>query len=163
MARTPHTPRAPRPPGRVQPAVRLAQGLSLIELLVALCIAGVLATVAYPGLQSTILRLRRAEALSTFAQFQTAQQRHRSRHLRYATLNELGLPLASASGRYLYSEVVPDSSRYAILAVAQGAQASDTLCAHLALRVDGLDVEWRSGPNEELANLSADNRRCWSR
>jgi type IV pilus assembly protein PilE len=152
-----------RRPARHGPGARRAGGFGLIELLITLCIAGVLATLAYPGMQSTVLRLRRAEAVTALAQLQLAQQRHRSRHLRYATLSELGLPSTSPSGRYGYREDTPDTSRYAILAVAQGAQASDAACAHLALRVDGLEVEWRSGPTDALANPSADNQRCWSR
>ena len=155
--------RLPALPAKSRPLAREVAGFSLTELLITLCIAGVLATLAYPGLQSTVWRLRRAEAVTTLAQMQLAQQRHRSRHLRYATLSELGLPSASPSGRYQYSEDTPDTSRYGILAVAQGDQAGDSPCVHLGLRVDGLDVQWLSGPTEDLANPSADNRRCWSR
>ena len=131
-------------------------------MLVAMAIAAVLATLSYPSFQATVLRLRRAEAITALAALQLAQQRYRSNQNRYARLSELGLPGTSASGRYLYSEQEPDSLGFAVQAVAQGSQASDTLCAHLALQVSGLDVQWRSGPSPELSNTGSDNTRCWN-
>ena len=142
-------------------ACRRTQGLTLIELVVGLAIAGVLARLSYPAYRAAVLKLRRGEALTLFAQCQLAQERHRSNHPGYATLAQLGIPTLSPSGRYLLSETTPGPSGYTLQATAQGAQAADAPCRHLRLQVDGPQTTWSSGPDSELANADSDNRRCW--
>lgn len=142
-------------------SLRCAGGLTLIELLVGLAIAGVLASLSYPSFQAALLKLRRSEALALFHQCQLAQERHRSNHPGYATLAQLGLPTVSPSGRYQLSETTPAGSSYTLHAVAQGAQAADTPCRHLRLQVDGLQTTWASGPNDQVENTDSANRRCW--
>lgn len=143
-----------------EPAPR-AFGLGLIELLVGLAIAGVLAGLAYPSYQSTVIRLRRAEALALASQVQTAQESHRSRQPSFATLAELGLPAVSPSGRYRLDEDTPSPRGYTLRLIAQGSQAADVRCRHLRLQVDGFDSIHASGPDAQLDNNADDNRRCW--
>ncbi|MBL8315946.1 MAG: type IV pilin protein [Rubrivivax sp.] len=149
---------APRPPC---PPCR--RGLTLIELLIGIAIAAVLAALSYPAYQSAILTLRRGEALTLLAQCQLAQERHRSNHPAFATLAQLGIPTLSPSGRYLLSETPPGPGGYSLHATAQGAQAADARCRHLRLQVEGLQTTWASGPDSTVGNTDRDNRRCWGR
>lgn len=142
------------------PAPRVA-GLGLIELLVGMAIAGVLAGLAYPSYQSTVIRLRRAEALALIAQVQMAQEIHRSRQPRFATLAELGQPANSPSGRYRLDEETPSPRGYTLWLIAQGSQATDVRCRHLRLQVDGFENFRASGPDTQVDNSADDNRRCW--
>lgn len=134
----------------------------MIELMVGLAIAAVLAALSYPSVQSAVLKVRRGEALALLAQCQLAQERHRSSHPAYASLAQLGIPATSPSGRYRLSEQTPGAGGYALRATAQGGQAADTACRHLLLQVNGLDIRWASGPDDALTNGDADNRRCWA-
>lgn len=145
------------------PCLRGRRGLTLIELLVGIAVAGVLAALSYPAYQTAMLTLRRGEVLTLFAQCQLAQERHRSNHPGFATLAQLGIPNLSPSGRYLLSETPPGPGGYTLQATAQGAQAADARCRHLRLQVDGLQTTWASGPDSTVANTDRDNRRCWGR
>lgn len=142
-------------------AWRHAQGLGLIEALMGLAITAVLASLAYPSYQSAVLTLRRAEALAVSAQVQLAQEAHRSRQPRFATLAELGFATTSPSGRYRVQLETPSARGYRLHLIAQGSQAADARCRHLQLQVDGHDSTRASGPDAQLKNSAADNRRCW--
>ncbi|GAP36887.1 type IV pilin protein [Piscinibacter sakaiensis] len=138
-----------------------ASGFTLVEALAATAVAAVLASLAYPSYQATVLKLRRVEALQGLAALQAAQEVHRGRHRRYATLVELGLGPGSAGARYRLDEAAPGAQGYRVTAVAVGAQAADQACRHLRLEVrDGLAL-WSSGPSDAADNGDAANRRCW--
>jgi type IV pilus assembly protein PilE len=139
------------------------RGLGLIELLVGLAIAGVLAGLAYPAYQSALLKLRRAEALAIAGQWQLDQERYRGQQLRFATLGELGLPALSTSGRYQLADDTPGASSCTLRLTAQGSQAADASCRHLQLQINGQQTLWSSGPDARLGNNSEENRRCWAR
>lgn len=143
-------------------SVARSRGLGLVEVLVGLAIAGVLAGLAYPSYQSALLKLRRAEALAIAAQVQLAQERHRGQHTGFATISELGMPDRSASGRYQLAEDGPTASSFTLRLTAQGTQANDVPCRHLQLRVDGAQTLWSSGPDATLGNTDTENRRCWA-
>lgn len=138
------------------------RGLSLVELMVGLAITAILATLTYPGIQSAVLKTRRTEALALLAQCELAQERHRSQHPAYASLAQLGIPPTSPSGRYVLGEQTPGPRGYTLRASAQGAQAADAPCQHLLLQVDGLETRRASGPDTDVTNSDADNRRCWA-
>ena len=80
-------------------ARRRAAGFTLIEMMVATAVSGVLATTAYPTYAGAVQKMRRCEALVALLQVQQAEERFRSNASRYATLDELGLA-ATATGRH---------------------------------------------------------------
>ena len=144
------------------PPARQRAGLSLIELLVVLGMAALLAGIAYPSYQAAVQKARRTEALAWFAQLQLAQARHRANHPRHATLAELGLSGHTPGGHYALSEEAPTSTGYQVLATATGRQAADLRCRHLRLQTVGADLRLASGPDLRVDNPDAVNRRCWA-
>jgi type IV pilus assembly protein PilE len=138
-------------------------GFTLIEMVVAVAIAAVLATVALPTLQRAIHKARRADALVALMQVQTAQARHRTNHRSYGSLADLQLSDTSAEGRYQLSLAQVAPTGYTALAQAIGPQARDTECRHFRLTVDGVQLLMASGSDASTANPPALNRSCWGR
>lgn len=136
-------------------------GFTLVEMLCALVVIGVLAAIALPSYQHHITAARRAEARAALAQVQLAQERWRAEQARYATLGELALPALTGEGHYELTVHVPSTRGYAASATALGAQAADGACRHLRLTVEAGQARRASGPTEAAGNDAAANRRCW--
>jgi len=141
------------------------RGWSLIELLIACTVAGLLAMMSLPMLQAALLRARRTEAMTALIQIQQAQERFRAQTPFYsATLGRGGLELPESTPRYRLQIELPaglESTDHRALAVAQGAQQADQPCQILALVLSAGSVQQRSGPTIAADNGEADNRRCW--
>jgi len=141
---------------------RHAAGFTLIEMMVAVSVAGILSSVAYPSFNGQIHKARRADALVAMVQVQAAQERWRSVHRDYATLDDLGLPARSTAGHYALSVTQADDERYEVLASAVGSQAGDRACRHLKLTLDGASIAYASGDAPSTDNPAELNRRCWN-
>lgn len=141
---------------------RRAAGFTLVELMVATSISGVLASVAYPSVSAALYKIRRSEALVAVIQLQQAQERWRSGSSRYATLTELGLPSTASGGNYRLSITDPASNGYVALAQATGAQAGDRQCRYMKLAVDAGNLVYSSGETDATANNAQANRQCWN-
>ncbi len=135
---------------------RCRPGFTLVELCIVLALAGVLASIAWPSLQSQLQRSRRADAVTALMRVQLAQESHRALHGLYAT--QLGALVGASSPRSpegLYDiELGGDgATRFEARAIARagGLAAGDTACASLRLQV-----------NDGLAAF-APSLRCWNR
>lgn len=130
---------------------RRCRGVTLIDLSMAVAVAGVLASIALPTYQVQVARAQRMEAVTALTRVQAVQEQFRAHHGSYA------LQLAALRG------VVTDGSHYRLTlasAHANGyiARASwngqgprDEGCTELSLSVtDGIASH---GPSE----------RCWNR
>ena len=137
------------------------RGFTLIEMLVATSVAGILSSVAYPSFQGSLHKSRRSDALVALVQVQAAQERWRFNHRNYATLGELGVRATSAAGHYTLEVVSADEDRYEVVARAAGTQARDSACRTLKMTLDGVNVTRSSGPDDLVANPTDANRRCW--
>lgn len=135
----------------------------MLELTAAMAVAGVLATVAWPGLQGVVWRTRRADAVLATFQVQLAQARHRGLAPTYGSLEDLGLPGLSPEGHYGLSIGSYDAEGYDLTARATGAQARDTACRFMRLRLRNATPDYTSGPDPDAANDAAANQRCWNR
>ncbi|MDP3520525.1 MAG: type IV pilin protein [Hydrogenophaga sp.] len=136
------------------PAVR---GVTLVELMVAVCIVAILASLAYPSYTRYLHRSRRADALVALIQIQMAQERWRASHPAYtATLSDLNLGTlaAEASGHYRLTLALNGDGGYDAKATAVGSQTSDKACASLSLSV-------RAGQVHQSATGTAQADECW--
>lgn len=144
------------------PPRRRQAGFTLIELMIATSISGVLASVAYPSYSNAVQKIRRTEALVSMIQIQQAEERWRSGNGHYGTLEEVGVTSVVAGRSYQLSVGAISASGYEVLAVATGAQARDTNCRYMRFVVDGSNVTTRSGATDATDNPSQFDRKCWN-
>ncbi|MEO8080338.1 MAG: type IV pilin protein [Caldimonas sp.] len=144
------------------PRLRRPRGFTLIETMIAVAVAGILSSIAYPSVEGHVQRARRTDALVSLMQAQLAEERYRANNAAYGTLAEIGVRSRSTSGHYLL-EVNTVDGGYEIVASASGTQARDTHCRHLRLSTTAAGTEYASGADRSFANPAAINRRCWNR
>lgn len=137
-------------------------GFTTIELVVAMSIASVLSSLAYPSFRGQIDKARRADAIGALMQVQMAEERWRANQSSFGSLGEIGAAALSSAGHYTLDVTSATTTGYAILATARGAQERDADCRNLRLAVAGANVVYASGPDPSVGNPSALNRRCWS-
>lgn len=136
-----------------------APGLSLIELMIALAILGVLLGLAWPSYQGQVRRAYRAQAQAALLEAQQFMERWQALQGRYTTDSgaapalPLRLQKAPAEGepRYLLSLASVDAASYVLKAEPQGVMAGDA-CGSLTLSSTG--VRGRTG-----SGLSS--QQCW--
>lgn len=66
------------------------RGFTLIELMIAVVIIGILSAIAYPSYTDYVRKSRRAEAKSMLQEIQLVQERYRANNSTYGTLTNLG-------------------------------------------------------------------------
>jgi type IV pilus assembly protein PilE len=139
-----------------------ARGFTLIEMLVAMAVAGILSSVAYPSFQGQIHKVRRSDVLVSMMQVQLAQERWRANGSSHGSLAEVGVASTSPAGYYDLRVTSNHASGYEVLATATGTQARDSTCRHLRLNVAQANVTYSSGPDASTDNPPALNRQCWN-
>ncbi|MBK6787151.1 MAG: prepilin-type N-terminal cleavage/methylation domain-containing protein [Betaproteobacteria bacterium] len=149
-----------------------ASGFTLVELMIAVVVVALLASIALPSFMDSIRKSRRSEAFAALAQVQQAQERWRSNGSSYAeSLTNAangtppGLGMASATtakGYYTLSLSGAGASGYTVTAtaVAGTSQASDGNCKVLAAQVQGGNLSYGSGAD---AAAYPDANRCWAK
>lgn len=147
------------------PRLRLG-GFTLMELLIAVVVVGILASIAYPAFTSTIQRSRRADAIAALSALTQAQERYRSNHATYA--NSLDTLSVNVEKVYKYYDVtfagIGESgfkSGYVLTATPKrgSSQASDNDCATLSIKLDGSIFRYEA-VNSKGVNSA---KNCWGR
>jgi type IV pilus assembly protein PilE len=168
-------------------------GFTLVELLAAMAVAGILTSVALPSYLDSVRKARRAEAFDALIKAQLAQERFRADSASFGPMfvnaAATGFAVAasatvgavrsfdSAGGHYAVSVVEgsPSASGYTLLAHARpgSPQASDAGCQCLQLRMSGGQLSQAaggtggvfSGRASDCGALStgAAAQRCWAR
>jgi type IV pilus assembly protein PilE len=136
-------------------------GFTLIELMVATAIVGILASVAYPSFQAPVFKARRIDGVTALMHLQMSQERWRSGRSSYANLGELNASAVSSMRYYQLNVTEATSAGFSATATGTGAQASDSTCRVLRITVNGGDTSYASGADESTANSAANNKRCW--
>lgn len=133
--------------------IKSAFGFTLIELMITVAIVAILAAIALPSYNDSILKSRRAEAKTSLMELSNSLERHFTIHNQYcgaATGDCAGSAVtitpSHASDHYTFTV---DSSQltFSVIATPTGAQADD-ICGTLSITQAGIQ-----GSN--------DNSICW--
>jgi len=125
-------------------------GFTLIELMIAAVVVGILAAVAIPAYQSQVRKGRRSDAVDIAARVMQAQERWRSENSSYATLAQLNISSPSAGGYYSFALSGIGATGYTLTFTGLGSQASDSGCTTLVLTI-------------AAGNATYAQPACWSR
>ena len=137
------------------------RGWTLSELLVALALVAVIASLAIPGYQASQRQARRADAQSALHQLQLDLARWRGSHDSHTDqLIQLGWSRdTSPAGHYQISIESATADGYTLRATALGAQARDSACNPMRLKLaQNASVVLTSGSSDD-----SDPARCWRR
>lgn len=147
-----------------------SQGFSLVELMVALAVAGIIGAIAYPAYTSQIQRSRRADAIAALTAVMQAQERYRSNVSTYASsLSDLKLDISQITPYYEVNleGVVPSaggSPTYEIGYVATATpvsaskQSGDSKCKSFIVTLRGATPKYTATGDPNGADTTSD---CW--
>ena len=130
-----------------------SSGFTLLELMIAVTIIGILAAIAYPSYTEYVIRSKRADAKAALLKVQLAEEKWRANHTSYTSeLGNTGLKLGTASpgGYYTIAISVADASNYTATAVPT---FTDAKCGTLGINQTGTKTETGS---DTAAN-------CWGK
>ncbi len=140
------------------------QGFTLIELMVALAVAGILAAIAYPAYTSHIQRGRRADAIAALTAVMQAQERFRSNNSAYAgSVGELGLVISQITPLY---DVALSGANLSIgytataTPISGGKQAKDATCRTMTVTLVGATPQYSATGDPGNRDTSSE---CWPR
>ncbi len=114
-----------------------AKGFTLVELMIAVAVIGILAAIALPAYQQYVREARRSEGQAVLLEIQQLQERHRINSPTYATstagLSSVG-PVPT-SDHYTFQVLSATATTYSLAAdVRTGSpQQSDTACAQMTI------------------------------
>jgi type IV pilus assembly protein PilE len=129
-------------------------GFSLIELLIVMVVASILAMIAVPSYQDSVRKSRRAEGKVLLTD--TAQRLERC-YSQFGSYDndgcaiQDGADILSPGEFYTVTVAIPNATTFTLTAAPEGPQVDDEMCGELSLTNTGLRD--RSG--------SADMDRCW--
>lgn len=137
-----------------------AKGFTLIELMIAIAVVGILAAVALPSYQDYIRRGKRADAHALLQNAAFAQERHRLNNSSYATATTQLVGACSGptpgtcesqQGNYTLSISDVDAIKFTLTATAATpSQQADSGCTSITYKKDGSTVT--TGPS-----------KCWGK
>jgi type IV pilus assembly protein PilE len=107
-------------------------GFTLIELMIAVAIIGILASIAYPSYQDSVMKSRREDAKGVLLGLANAMER------RFTETNSyVGATNPAAGTYYTVTISAPTASSYTLSAAPTGAQTTDK-CGTLTLTQTGV-------------------------
>ncbi|GGI68884.1 type IV pilin protein [Shewanella gelidii] len=117
------------------------RGFSLIELMIALLIIGVVSSIAYPSYVQYVAQGTRSDGLAAIMRVANLQEQYYLDNRQYTTdMTELGLdtdPFLTRDGDYQVDAT--GGTTFTITATAKGAQATrDSACASITLTESGV-------------------------
>jgi len=119
----------------------MQKGFTLIEVMVVMVVASILATIAWPNYLSSVRKARRADGKAKVVHAQIMQEKFRVDNSAYGNNTDLGISSGSSQDYYVLS-ILPGASAatdYSITATAQRDQANDSekgsACNELKLTV----------------------------
>ena len=132
------------------------KGFTLLEMLIDVAIAGILASVAYPQYTEYVKRAARSDAMVLLLDAANKQEQYYADNRSYADdLSLINVPSTSENGYFTITVEVPDTgTSFKITATAaSGAVAGDTACSTFTITDTG--VKGSTG--------ISDTDDCWER
>lgn len=121
------------------------RGFTLIELMIVVAIVAILAAVAYPSYQDSVLKTRRAEGQALLLSIVQAQERHFSQFARYASsliggpsTTQMGWSLQDLTSENGYYKVSLTASAPTTFTLQATPQQGDSKCGNLTLTSEGV-------------------------
>lgn len=126
-----------------------ANGFTLIEVMITLAIAAIIAMIAIPTYTRYLEKSRRTEGQTALLELASKMERYYTLNHTYvgATLSNVNMPCASESGYYTLSMNNLSASTYTLIALPAGAQSSDSTCATLSITQAGVKSATGSASN----------------
>lgn len=134
-------------------------GFSLIELVIAVAIVGILAAIAYPSYQEQVRKGKRTDATSGLLQLAQRLERCYTQYNSYTHANCPATPVISPEGEYSIA-IARTQTTFTLTAtpVAGGSQQGDDKCATYTYSHTGQKLAYKTGALN-AANLHTDY--CW--
>lgn len=111
------------------------KGFTLMELMIAVVVVGILAGLAYPAYLNYLYRTRRADGQAALMNLATYMEHYYTENNSYtgATLTGLGLTNTSQQGYYTVSISTLTATAFTLTATPVAPQTGDTTCPTLTL------------------------------
>ena len=142
------------------------QGFSLIELMIALAIVGILGAIAYPSYTSSVLKGKRAQGRSALAELMQQQERYLTQNnVYFAFTNTAGVTTPTSTPFKTFSGDSPTEAGYYLSAAAcTGATLSECVELRAAPRHSDPDygsLIMHSTGSKTCTGPKKDNNKCW--
>jgi type IV pilus assembly protein PilE len=111
-----------------------SRGFTLVELMIALAVVGLLSAIAYPSYQQQVAKGRRTDAKQSLLELAQRMERFYTERGTYAgaTLGSTGLyPNVSSGGYYSLTIVSQTADGFSVRATPRGAQVGDACASFL--------------------------------
>jgi type IV pilus assembly protein PilE len=117
-------------------------GFTLIEVMIAVVIIGILAAIAFPSYREYILRGQRTEGVALLSEGAARQERYYAQNNTYADdVAKLNMAANSTNDLYTLSVASASATAYTLTATAINRQADDARCGNLGLNQAGVRTE----------------------
>jgi type IV pilus assembly protein PilE len=146
--------------GMTSVARRNSRGFTLVELMVTVAIVGILASIAWPSYEQSVMHGRRTDAIQTMTYYRQALERCYAQNFSYLNAGATPCPAApgaataSTNGYYNITFPVLAATQYTIQAVPVGVQANDLQCQLMTVTQSGQTGAQDSGGNNTTV-------ACW--